>query len=136
MRIGDCRLVITSYSIHYTKLYDYVDKASIVGSIGVLMDGFGFTEAMEKVGVERRLLTAGQNKGFLDPFSPQDLAQKQHAQILLEEIHQQFIDIVRKGRGGRLRITSYNVCYTKLLRFRLKELLFGATKHDEDVARE
>ena len=83
----------------------YVDKASIVGSIGVLMDGFGFTGAMEKVGVERRLLTAGQNKGFLDPFSPQDLAQKQHAQILLEEIHQQFIDIVRKGRSGRLKET-------------------------------
>ncbi len=83
----------------------YVDKASIVGSIGVLMDGFGFTEAMEKIGIERRLLTAGQNKGFLDPFSPQDLAQKQHAQILLEEIHQQFIDVVRKGRKGRLKET-------------------------------
>ena len=83
----------------------FVDKASIVGSIGVLMDGFGFTEAMNKLGVERRLLTAGENKGFLDPFSPQDLVQKQHAQTLLEEIHNQFIDVVRKGRGSRLKET-------------------------------
>ena len=83
----------------------YVDKASIVGSIGVLMDGFGFTGVMERLGVERRLLTAGENKGFLDPFSPQDMKQKQHAQILLEEIHKQFIDVVRKGRGDRLKET-------------------------------
>ncbi len=83
----------------------FVDKASIVGSIGVLMDGFGFTEAMNKLGVERRLLTAGENKGFLDPFSPQDLVQKQHAQTLLKEIHSQFIDVVRKGRGSRLKET-------------------------------
>lgn len=81
----------------------YVDKASIVGSIGVLMDGFGFTEAMQRLGVERRLLTAGENKGFLDPFSPQDIKQKEHAQILLGEIHRQFIDVVRKGRGDRLK---------------------------------
>lgn len=80
----------------------FVDKASIVGSIGVLMDGFGFTGAMDKFGVERRLLTAGANKGFLDPFSPQDAKQKEHAQILLGEIHKQFIDVVRKGRGKRL----------------------------------
>lgn len=83
----------------------FVDKASIVGSIGVLMDGFGFTGAMDKVGVERRLLTAGANKGFLDPFSPQDEKQKAHAQILLGEIHRQFIDVVRKGRGQRLKET-------------------------------
>ena len=83
----------------------FVDKASIVGSIGVLMDGFGFTEAMNKLGVERRLLTAGENKGFLDPFSPQDMVQKQHAQTLLKEIHSQFIDVVRKGRGSRLKET-------------------------------
>ena len=83
----------------------FVDKASIVGSIGVLMDGFGFTGAMEKVGVERRLLTAGSNKGFLDPFSPQDEKQKEYAKILLGEIHQQFIDVVRKGRGDRLKET-------------------------------
>ena len=83
----------------------FVDKASIVGSIGVLMDGFGFTGAMEKVGVERRLLTAGSNKGFLDPFSPQDEQQKAYAQVLLGEIHQQFIEVVRKGRGDRLKET-------------------------------
>ncbi len=81
----------------------YVDKASIVGSIGVLMDGFGFTGTMDKLGVERRLLTAGENKGFLDPFSPQDDKHKQHAQLLLDDIHKQFIDIVRKGRGKRLK---------------------------------
>ena len=81
----------------------YVDKASIVGSIGVLMDGFGFTGAMDKLGVERRLLTAGQNKGFLDPFSPQDDQHKQHAQLLLDDIHKQFIEVVRKGRGKRLK---------------------------------
>ena len=83
----------------------YVDKASIVGSIGVLMDGFGFTEAMQKVGVERRLLTAGENKGFLDPFSPLEGKQKAFAQEMLGEIHAQFIDAVRQGRGKRLKET-------------------------------
>ena len=83
----------------------FVNKASIVGSIGVLMDGFGFTGLMEKVGVERRLLTAGENKGFLDPFSPQTVKQKEYAQVMLNEIHQQFIAAVRKGRGTRLKET-------------------------------
>lgn len=83
----------------------YVDKASIVGSIGVLMDGFGFTGIMEKAGVERRLLTAGENKGFMDPFSPLTEKHKQHAQAMLNEIHQQFIDVVRSGRGKRLKET-------------------------------
>ena len=81
----------------------YVDRASIVGSIGVLMDGFGFTGTMEKLGVERRLLTAGDNKGFLDPFSPMNAAQRDYAQKMLREIHQQFIDVVRAGRGKRLK---------------------------------
>lgn len=81
----------------------YVDKASIVGSIGVLMNGFGFTGAMEKLGVERRLLTAGENKGFLDPFSPTNVAQEKYAEKMLGEIHQQFIEIVRQGRGQRLK---------------------------------
>lgn len=81
----------------------FVDKASIVGSIGVLMDGFGFTGTMEKLGVERRLLTAGVSKGFLDPFSPQNESDKEHAKLMLGEIHQQFIDVVRKGRGQRLK---------------------------------
>lgn len=83
----------------------YVDKASIVGSIGVIMGGFGFTGAMEKLGVERRMLTAGENKGFLDPFSPQDAKQNEFAQAMLTEIHKQFIDVVRKGRGNRLKET-------------------------------
>lgn len=81
----------------------FVDKASIVGSIGVLMDGFGFTEGMKKLGVERRLLTAGEHKGFLDPFSPLDQHDVAHAQALLNEIHQQFIQAVRQGRGDRLK---------------------------------
>lgn len=83
----------------------YVNKASIVGSIGVLMDGFGFNGVMDKVGVERRLLTAGENKGFLDPFSPQVERHKVHAQTLLNDIHQQFIDVVKAGRGKRLKET-------------------------------
>ncbi len=81
----------------------YVDKASIVGSIGVLMDGFGFTGLMDKLGVERRLMTAGANKGFLDPFSPQTEPQKAYAQTMLDQIHQQFIAAVKKGRGQRLK---------------------------------
>jgi protease-4 len=83
----------------------FVDKASIVGSIGVLMDGFGFTQTMEKLGVERRLLTAGENKGFLDPFSPVDAEQQAYARQMLEEIHGQFIAVVREGRGKRLKDT-------------------------------
>jgi len=83
----------------------FVDKASIVGSIGVLMDGFGFTGLMEKLGVERRLMTAGENKGFLDPFSPQTERQRAYAQSMLDQIHQQFIDVVKAGRGDRLKET-------------------------------
>lgn len=83
----------------------YVDKASIVGSIGVLMDGFGFTGTMQKLGVERRLVTAGTNKGFMDPFSPVNPAHKAHAQAMLDEVHQQFIRVVREGRGKRLKET-------------------------------
>ena len=81
----------------------YVDKASIVGSIGVLMNGFGFTGTMEKLGIERRLLTAGKNKGFLDAFSPSNPQQQQYAQGMLNDIHQQFIQVVQKGRGNRLK---------------------------------
>ncbi len=84
----------------------YVDKASIVGSIGVLMDGFGFTGTMDKLGVERRLLTAGANKGMLDPFSPMNDKQKAYAQQMLSQIHQQFIQVVRQGRGDRLKETE------------------------------
>jgi protease IV len=81
----------------------FVDKASIVGSIGVLMDGFGFTGLMDKLGVERRLMTAGENKGFLDPFSPQTEKHRAHAQAMLDQIHRQFIDVVRAGRGKRIK---------------------------------
>lgn len=81
----------------------YADKASIVGSIGVLMDGFGFTEAMQKLGVERRLMTAGEHKGFLDPFSPAQREDVMHVKNLLSNIHKQFIDTVKQGRGSRLK---------------------------------
>lgn len=84
----------------------YVDKASIVGSIGVLMDGFGFTGAMEKIGVQRRLLTAGDNKGMLDPFSPLKPEQREFVQVMLDQIHQQFIDVVLAGRGDRLKVND------------------------------
>jgi protease IV len=84
----------------------FVDKASLVGSIGVLMDGFGFTGTMEKLGIERRLLTAGINKGMLDPFSPEDARQRAYAQTMIDQIHQQFIKVVRDGRGTRLKETA------------------------------
>jgi protease-4 len=81
----------------------YANPSSLVGSIGVLMDGFGFVESMKKLGVERRLLTAGENKGMLDPFSPADPKAQRHAQKMLDEVHQQFIDAVKKGRGDALK---------------------------------
>lgn len=81
----------------------YVDKASIVGSIGVRMDSFGFVDAMQKLGIERRLLTAGEHKGFLDPFLPENPDDVAHVQGLLDDIHAQFIDTVRTGRGERLK---------------------------------
>jgi protease-4 len=81
----------------------FVDKASLVGSIGVLMDGFGFVGLMDKLGIERRLLTAGKNKGMLDPFSPQDETQRAFAKLMIDQVHQQFIKVVRDGRGQRLR---------------------------------
>lgn len=84
----------------------FVDKASLVGSIGVLMDGFGFTGVMDKLGVERRLLTSGENKGFLDPFSPMSEAQRAHAQQMLDQIHEQFINVVKTGRGDRLKVQT------------------------------
>ena len=78
----------------------YADKASIVGSIGVLMDGFGFVDVMKKVGVERRLFTAGEHKGVLDPFSPINPFERQHVQSILDGVHKQFIDVVKKGRSN------------------------------------
>ena len=81
----------------------YVDKASIVGSIGVRMDNFGFVEAMNKFGVERRLYTAGTNKGMLDPFLPENPQQVSHIRNMLDVTHQQFIKVVKEGRGDRLK---------------------------------
>jgi protease-4 len=81
----------------------FVGKASIVGSIGVLMNGFGFTGLMDKLGIERRLVTAGENKGMLDPFSPLDPKDKAHIQAMMGDIHQQFIGVVKEGRGKRLK---------------------------------
>lgn len=81
----------------------YADKASIVGSIGVRMDSFGFVSALERLGIERRLHTAGENKGFLDPFLPEQPGQIAHLNELLGEIHQQFINTVKRGRGDRLK---------------------------------
>jgi protease-4 len=83
----------------------YVNNASIVGSIGVLMDGFGFTGSMQKLGVERRLMTAGDNKGFMDPFSPRNPKHEEFTKKLLADIHQQFIGVVKQGRGKRLKET-------------------------------
>lgn len=80
----------------------FADKASLVGSIGVRMDGFGFVDAIDKLGIERRLMTAGKHKALLDPFSPEDEFEKQHVQNLLDEIHQQFINVVKEGRGEKL----------------------------------
>lgn len=84
----------------------YVDRASIVGSIGVLMNGFGFVGTLNKLGVERRLLTAGENKAFLDPFSPMKPSDRRHAQAILNQVHQQFIERVRAGRGTQLKETK------------------------------
>ncbi|MBI3368198.1 MAG: S49 family peptidase [Burkholderiales bacterium] len=83
----------------------YVDKASLVGSIGVLMDGFGFAGLMDKLGVDRRLITAGENKGMLDPFSPQSDKHRAYAQAMIDQIHRQFIQVVKDGRGKRLKET-------------------------------
>jgi protease-4 len=80
----------------------YVNKASLLGSIGVRMDSFGFTEAIKKLGVERRVLTAGENKAMLDPFLPVDPKQKAAVQSMLTEVHDQFVTAVRQGRGDRL----------------------------------
>ncbi len=81
----------------------YANRSSIVGSIGVRFDSFGFVDAIEKLGVERRLMTAGEDKGLLDPFLPEDEASRQHVQILLDEVHQHFIDAVKNQRGDRLQ---------------------------------
>jgi protease-4 len=84
----------------------YADEGSLVGSIGVLINGFGFVEGMQELGIERRLLTAGENKGILDPFSPLQESDKQHIQQMLDQLHEQFIDTVKQGRGDRLKVAE------------------------------
>ena len=92
----------------------YADQASIVGSIGVIMAGFGFTEAIDKLGVERRVMTAGENKALLDPFAPMQKDQQQHVQMMLDDIHQQFIDAVTTGRGERLKAEDHPEIFSGL----------------------
>lgn len=80
----------------------YADRASLVGSIGVRLDSFGLVDLMDNIGVERRLFTAGDNKAFLDPFLPLETEHVEHMEGLIDDVHQQFIEVVRAGRGDRL----------------------------------
>ncbi len=117
----------------------FVNESSIVGSIGVLMDGFGFQGVLDKLGVERRLMTAGENKGFMDPFSPMNPEQKQHAQTMLDAIHGQFIKIVREGRGERLKEKENPDLFSGLVWTGVKSIELGLADHlgsVEYVARE
>ncbi|MBA3980755.1 MAG: S49 family peptidase [Alcanivorax sp.] len=93
----------------------YVDPASIVGSIGVIMAGFGFEEAIEKLGIERRVMTSGENKALLDPFGPVADTQQAHIQRMLDRVHEQFINAVREGRGERLRVDEYPEVFSGLV---------------------
>ncbi len=93
----------------------FVNQASIIGSIGVIMNGFGFTSVLDKLGVERRLLTAGQHKAMLDPFSPVNQQESKHMQSLLDQVHQQFIGAVREGRGKRLKETDAPEMFSGLI---------------------
>jgi protease-4 len=92
----------------------YADPGSIVGSIGVLMNGFGFVKGMESLGVERRLMTAGEHKGIMDPFSPVTEADKAHLQGILDQLHAQFIEKVKQGRGERLKLAQYPEVFSGL----------------------
>ncbi|MCU7905426.1 MAG: S49 family peptidase [Candidatus Thiodiazotropha sp. (ex Epidulcina cf. delphinae)] len=92
----------------------YADEGSIVGSIGVLVNGFGFVEGMEELGIERRLLTAGDNKGILDPFSPLNEEDKVHIQRMLDQLHEQFIETVKQGRGDRLKTDQHPELFSGL----------------------
>ena len=92
----------------------YADPASIVGSIGVIMAGFGLEQAADKLGVERRVLTAGENKDLMDPFSPIQPAHRKHVQTMLDDIHQQFITAVKEGRGDRLKVDSHPELFSGL----------------------
>lgn len=93
----------------------FVNPASLIGSIGVIMNGFGFTQSMDKLGVERRLLTAGEHKAMLDPFSAVNPQESQHMQGLINQVHQQFIDAVRQSRGDRLKDSPNNQLFSGLV---------------------
>jgi protease IV len=117
----------------------YADPASIVGSIGVIMAGFGFQEAAEKLGVERRVLTAGENKAVMDPFSPINPEDRQHMQAMLDEIHQQFITAVKNGRGDRLKADTHPEIFSGLFWTGEKAMDLGLVdglKSPGDVARD
>jgi protease-4 len=103
----------------------FVNESSIVGSIGVRMDGFGFQGVLDRLGVERRLMTAGENKGFMDPFLPMNPEQQQHAQTMLDAIHTQFIKIVREGRGDRLKEQDNPELFSGLVWTGLKSIELG-----------
>ena len=92
----------------------YADPASIVGSIGVIMAGFGLEQAADKLGVERRVFTAGENKDLMDPFSPVKPSHRKHVQTMLDDIHQQFIAAVKKGRGNRLKVDGHPELFSGL----------------------
>ncbi|MEW8209745.1 MAG: signal peptide peptidase SppA [Candidatus Thiodiazotropha taylori] len=92
----------------------YADEGSLVGSIGVLINGFGFVDGMQQLGIERRLLTAGENKGMLDPFSPLDQSDKRHVQQMLDQLHNQFIETVKEGRGDRLKVDQHPEIFSGL----------------------
>ncbi len=109
----------------------FVNKASIVGSIGVLMNGFGFEEAIKKLGIERRLITAGENKALLDPFLPINPKHKEHIDQLLTEVHQQFIDVVKSGRGNRL--TDNNEIFSGLFWTGEKAIQLGLADKIGDI---
>ena len=94
-----------AYYIAAASNYIYANPSSLVGSIGVIMDGFGFVDSLKKLGIQRRLLTAGEHKGFLDPFSPENQDEKASALRMLQQVHQQFIRAVQTGRGTRLKQT-------------------------------
>ncbi len=93
----------------------YVSPASLIGSIGVIMNGFGFNNTLDKLGIERRLLTAGEHKALLDPFSPLKIDEQKHMQTLLDQVHRQFIDAVRAGRGGRIQDSDAGQVYSGLI---------------------
>lgn len=106
-----CSDLCTSAAYYIASATDdiYASPVSLVGSIGVLMDGFGFVDGMHKIGVDRRLITAGAHKGFLDPFSPLKPDELQFAQTMLEDVHQSFIKDVEQGRGSRLKTNDPNI---------------------------